>query len=67
MTDAPHPDRTVAEVLSRVRVMEQLIHVAVAALEEDYPVEVRSISLAKTASGNVRVQRTIAVTVEVSL
>ena len=67
MTDTPSQDRTLRDALARIAQVEALIHEAVARFEDDFRAEVGSITLAKTASGNVRVQRTIAVTIEVRL
>jgi hypothetical protein len=55
---APRPTPTLRDALAAIEVQT---------LEERYGVEVRAIHLDKTASGNVRVQRTIAVKVEVAL
>jgi hypothetical protein len=64
---APRPTPTLRDALAAIEHTEGRIRELVQTLEERYGVEVRAIHLDKTASGNVRVQRTIAVKVEVAL
>ena len=66
MTD-PKPTPTLRDALAAIEHTEGRIRELVQTLEERYAVEVRAITLNKTASGNVRVQRTISVRVEVGL
>ena len=67
MTAAPRPDATLRDALDRIAAMEKQITEAIEAFEAEYSAEIVAIALTKTASGNVRVQRTIAVKVEVAL
>jgi hypothetical protein len=63
----PARDPTVRQALAGIEHVEARVREMVQDLEDRYGVEVRAIHLDKTASGNVRVQRTIAVKVEVAL
>jgi hypothetical protein len=63
----PARDPTVRQALAGIEHVEARLREMVQDLEERYGVEVRAITLSKTASGNVRVQRTIAVRIEVAL
>jgi hypothetical protein len=64
---APKSNPTLREALAGIEHGEDKIREIVRDLEQRYGVEVRAIQLDKTASGNVRVQRTIAVRIEVAL
>jgi len=64
---AADPNPTLRDALTGIEHVEARLREMVQDLEERYGVEVRAIHLDKTASGNVRVQRTIVVKVEVAL